>query len=263
MRSAPAGPAPWTKLVSWLLMVIWVSVRLGRTGPRNCTWVGRLWPNTLTSPGPDTLRLGVRRAHLDDLASHGDRLLRGDAQRDADGDGRGEQRGGDPDQPPGDGAAAAPGPCRLVGPLPGRAEQGAVVVRTGLVVSVRLAGAAIRMRGRWGKRGRTGRALLRPGHPAPGRRRGLSPGWPWPGQPASRLGPRPLRTPPTIAITSTESTRCAGVRHTAAGRAGQVGTAEGQALSGQPKERSGDPLGNRCGPARAGYRHVAHGASAQ
>ena len=39
-------------------MVISVSTSRGRTGPRNSTPVGRVCPNSTTSPGPDAPRLG-------------------------------------------------------------------------------------------------------------------------------------------------------------------------------------------------------------
>ena len=84
MRFAPAGRVPWTKVVSSLLMVIWASCSRGRTGPVKRRSVGRLWPNRSTSPGPDRLRLGALAPDLDQLARHGDRLLRRHLQRDRD-----------------------------------------------------------------------------------------------------------------------------------------------------------------------------------
>ena len=59
MRSAPAALVPSTNVVSSLLMEIWESCSLGRTGPVNWMLVGRLWPNRSISPGPERLRLGA------------------------------------------------------------------------------------------------------------------------------------------------------------------------------------------------------------
>src|SRR5258708_15435328 len=59
MRGGRGGRSPWTKVVSWLLMLIWESCSRGRTGPVNWMLVGSLWPNRSTSPGPDRLRLGA------------------------------------------------------------------------------------------------------------------------------------------------------------------------------------------------------------
>jgi hypothetical protein len=58
-RAAPAGWSPRTKFVSSLLIVIWTSCNLGRTGPTKRRLVGRLCPNRSISPGPDRLKVGA------------------------------------------------------------------------------------------------------------------------------------------------------------------------------------------------------------